>query len=267
MTLLNPMILYGLGFVLVPVILHFLLRQKPKLLAFPALRLIEQRRRQNVRRFRLRHIWLLLLRMLVIGLIVLALTRPALPAADYSLNLFESLTLGAIVALAVGAYVAMLHLWKRRQMPRHEFNYRRTTLRGWMTGVAILLILLCVGWPYQRRISAEITSPMPTGETDLPVASVFLFDVSLSMGYQQAGQTQLDRARQLAMTHLGDLPPGSPGRRHRQCERQSGSVSHDDAVGTGPAGCADGFSADAGTRRSIAECPAAAAGGPRADSG
>ena len=209
MTLLNPMILYGLGFVLVPVILHFLLRQKPKLLAFPALRLIEQRRRQNVRRFRLRHIWLLLLRMLVIGLIVLALTRPALPAADYSLNLFESLTLGAIVAVAVGAYLAMLHLWKRRQLPRHEFNYRRTTLRGWMTGVAILLILLCVGWPYQRRISAEITSPMPTGETDLPVASVFLFDVSLSMGYQQAGQTQLDRARQLAMTHLGDLPPGS----------------------------------------------------------
>ncbi|MFG0333226.1 MAG: BatA domain-containing protein, partial [Maioricimonas sp. JB049] len=209
MTLLNPMILYGLGFVLVPVILHFLLRQKPKLLAFPALRLIEERRRQNVRRFRLRHIWLLLLRMLVIGLIVLALTRPALPAANYSLNLLESLTLAGIVILAVGAYLLTLRVWKRRTLPRHVFHYRRTTLRGWTTGVAILLILLCVGWPYQRRIAEEITAPMPTGELDLPVASVFLFDVSLSMGYQQAGQTQLDRAREIASTHLGDLPAGS----------------------------------------------------------
>ena len=69
------------------VVLHFLLRSKPRKLIFPALQLIKIRRRQNVRRMRLRHLWLLLLRILVIVLLVLALARPSLPAADYSLSL------------------------------------------------------------------------------------------------------------------------------------------------------------------------------------
>ena len=86
MSLLNPAILIGLGLVAIPVILHLLLRQKPKKLIFPAMRLIENRRKQNVRRMSLRHIWLLLLRMLVIGVLVLAIARPSLPAADYGLS-------------------------------------------------------------------------------------------------------------------------------------------------------------------------------------
>ena len=63
MTFLNSAILAGLVAVAIPLILHFLLKQKPKKLLFPALRLIEQRRKQNVRRMRLRHLWLMLLRM------------------------------------------------------------------------------------------------------------------------------------------------------------------------------------------------------------
>src|SRR5690606_14131775 len=90
-SLLHPAILYGLGLVALPVILHLLMKQKPKKLLFPALQLIANRRKQNVSRMRLRHFWLLLLRMLVIGLLVFAIARPSVPAADYSLNLREML--------------------------------------------------------------------------------------------------------------------------------------------------------------------------------
>ncbi len=106
MSLLHPVLLGLLGLVAVPVILHFLMKQKPKKLLFPALRLIEMRRKTNVRRLRLRHVWLLLLRIAIIALLVIAIARPLVPAANYGLSTSELLTLLAVVAVAVGAYFA-----------------------------------------------------------------------------------------------------------------------------------------------------------------
>ena len=60
MSLLNPALLAGLGLAAIPILLHLLMRAKPKRLIFPALRLILQRRKQNTRRMQLRHFWLLL---------------------------------------------------------------------------------------------------------------------------------------------------------------------------------------------------------------
>ncbi|REJ85648.1 MAG: VWA domain-containing protein [Planctomycetota bacterium] len=208
MSLLNPAILFGMAFVAVPVILHLLLRQKPKKLIFPALRLIQQRRKQNVRRLRLRHIWLLLLRMLAIALIVIAIARPSLPAADYSLSGSETITLLVVIAAAVGVYFFILRRW-RRELPKFEYVARRSALRGWTTGLTLLLLLLAVGWPYQRRVAAEITAPPPDARIDVPVTAVLLFDTSQSMEYQQQGMTRLDVARQIALEHISTLPAGS----------------------------------------------------------
>ncbi|MBX3444679.1 MAG: BatA domain-containing protein [Planctomyces sp.] len=208
MTWLHPALLMGLGLVAAPVLLHLLMRQKPKRLLFPALRLVQQRTRQNTRRFRLRHWWLLLLRMAALALLVLAVARPTLPAANYNLNLRESLTLAGVIAAGVGAYAWMLSRW-RRQSPTHELPLRRAQLRGWTTGGTLLAALLLTGWPYQRRIAAEITSPAPTGQFNLPVAAAFVFDTSLSMEYTQEGKTRLDAARQIATEHVRDFPAGS----------------------------------------------------------
>ena len=57
---LRPGLLFGAAFALVPILLHLLMRTKPKKLIFPALRLIQNRRKNNVRRLKLRHLWLLL---------------------------------------------------------------------------------------------------------------------------------------------------------------------------------------------------------------
>ena len=116
MSLINPLILFGLGLIAIPVILHFLLRSKPKKLLFPALRLIQQRRTMNVRRLRLRHIWLLLLRIGVIALLVLAIARPSLPAADYTPTWIEWRTILGIVAIA-GLVVACSPGRSTRSLP------------------------------------------------------------------------------------------------------------------------------------------------------
>ncbi|MFV0443880.1 MAG: BatA domain-containing protein [Planctomycetaceae bacterium] len=209
MTLLNPALLSGLLLVLAPVVLHLLLKRKPKPLVFPALRLVMQRRKQNLKRLQLRHIWLLLLRMLAIGLIVFALTRPSLPAADYSFNTREWLTLAAVIAAGVGIYFWRLRQWRQQSLPRHVFALRRASFRGWTTGGTLAALLLVVGCPYQQRIAGELTAPPTMATLDLPVAAVFLFDTSLSMTYQQEGKTRLDVAREIATEHLSELPHGS----------------------------------------------------------
>jgi hypothetical protein len=78
MTFLHLSLLGGSALVAVPVLLHLLMRQKPKLLEFPALRFLQRRRDTNQRRLRLRHLLLLALRAAAIVLLALALARPSL---------------------------------------------------------------------------------------------------------------------------------------------------------------------------------------------
>ncbi|MBS0202644.1 MAG: BatA domain-containing protein [Planctomycetes bacterium] len=209
MSLLNPALLAGLGLAVIPVLLHLLLRAKPKRLIFPALRLIQQRRRQNVRRMQLRHLWLLLLRTAVIALIVLAVCRPSLPAANYSLRWWEWVVLALIVAAAVGSYYGVMRWWERQSVARATLLTRRTMLRGGIGLVAVLLAFLGVAVPYARRVSADIKNPSPRAAENVPVAAVFLFDTSVSMAYKQANKTRLHTAQELAKSHLSHLPGGS----------------------------------------------------------
>lgn len=76
MTFVHPLLLGGLLFVGIPVLLHLLMRQKPKHLLFPAVRFLLQRQRTNQRKLQLRHLILLALRMLLLAVICLALARP-----------------------------------------------------------------------------------------------------------------------------------------------------------------------------------------------
>ena len=66
----------GVALAAIPVILHMVMRQKPKHIIFPALRLLKARQRQTTRRLRIRQWALLLSRMAVIALMALCLARP-----------------------------------------------------------------------------------------------------------------------------------------------------------------------------------------------
>src|SRR5271165_3749961 len=68
----------GAGLAAIPVILHLFMRQTPKHVIFPALRLVRERQKQSKKRMRIKNWLLLLARMALLALMALALARPRL---------------------------------------------------------------------------------------------------------------------------------------------------------------------------------------------
>jgi len=77
MSFVNPLLLAGAALVVVPIVLHLIMRRRPRHIEFPALQLVRQRHETNRRRLRLRHLLLLLLRMAAVALVAVALARPS----------------------------------------------------------------------------------------------------------------------------------------------------------------------------------------------
>ena len=77
MTFLNASLLAGTALVALPIVLHLIMRRKPRRLEFPALRFLEARRETNQRQLRLRHLLLLALRVAAILFLAVALARPS----------------------------------------------------------------------------------------------------------------------------------------------------------------------------------------------
>jgi hypothetical protein len=86
MTLVFPILLGGLVLAGLPVLLHFLIRQKPKTLLFPAFRFLMQKQRSNTRNLRLRHLLLMLLRVALIVLLCFALSRPRILSDAFGIS-------------------------------------------------------------------------------------------------------------------------------------------------------------------------------------
>jgi hypothetical protein len=82
----QPALLGGLLVIGVPVLIHLIMRQKPKHLLFPAMRFLLERQRSNQRKMKLRHLLLLALRMLLIALACLALARPKLRSDKFNIT-------------------------------------------------------------------------------------------------------------------------------------------------------------------------------------
>lgn len=70
----------GVALAAVPVILHLFMKQTPKQVIFPALRLIKERQKRSKKRLRVKNWLLLLARMLLLALMALALARPRINA-------------------------------------------------------------------------------------------------------------------------------------------------------------------------------------------
>src|SRR4051795_3761942 len=68
----------GAALAAIPVILHLFMKQTPKHVIFPALRLIRERHKRSRKKLKVKNWLLLLARMAVLALMALALARPAL---------------------------------------------------------------------------------------------------------------------------------------------------------------------------------------------
>ena len=209
MALINASLLAGVILAGLPVLIHLIMRARPKRIEFPALQLLKTRQTSNSRRMKLRQILLLLLRVIVIVVAVLALTRPSLPAARYGLRWYEWLILVAVVGGTLGIYRWLSQRSKAREPAEHLRREQRGRLRTFAFLGGLLAAVIFVGLPWGLRVQAEVTGPRNPLAADIPVAAVFAFDNSQSMTYQHESQTRLEQAEQVATEHLIDLPQGS----------------------------------------------------------
>jgi Aerotolerance regulator N-terminal len=76
MSLIHAGLAAGAALAALPVILHLFMRQTPKHIIFPALRLLRERQKQSKKRMRIKNWLLLLARMAILALMALALARP-----------------------------------------------------------------------------------------------------------------------------------------------------------------------------------------------
>ena len=76
MSFLAPFFLAALGAVAIPVLIHLIQRERKRVVAFPSLMFIRRIPYQSVRRRRIRHWWLILMRAAAFALIALAFARP-----------------------------------------------------------------------------------------------------------------------------------------------------------------------------------------------
>src|SRR5262245_59445920 len=82
MSFLAPLFFLGLGAIVVPVLVHLIQRERKRVVEFPSLMFVQKIPYQSVRRRRIRHWFLLLMRAAAIALIVAAFARPFFPASD-----------------------------------------------------------------------------------------------------------------------------------------------------------------------------------------
>ncbi|HWO88984.1 MAG TPA: BatA domain-containing protein, partial [Gemmatimonadales bacterium] len=86
MFFLSPLALLGLAAALVPPLLHLFQRRRPPDVVFPAVRYLRQTTREAQRSIRLKHLLLMLLRVVAVVLLVLAAARPVVRSSGRGLH-------------------------------------------------------------------------------------------------------------------------------------------------------------------------------------
>jgi len=105
--LINPFMLYLAGAAVIPVIIHLLSRRRLRVVRFPAVRFLRRTARTSVTRANLKHLLLLLLRMMLIGLLALALARPVIGTGGAPADPAQGVEPGASAVIIVDDSLSM----------------------------------------------------------------------------------------------------------------------------------------------------------------
>jgi hypothetical protein len=190
MNFLHLSLLAGLAAVSVPIVLHLLGNREPKQVDFPAIRFVRAAQLEQSASWQLRHFLLLLLRILLLGLLVLALARPRVHSA----------VMGSIVGVSLLSLLAGLAslvaavAWA---------SHRPKAVWGTALGLALALWIGSAAWGYRALNKGPA---LPQSDLNAPIAAVFIVDTSPSMAYQSNNQTRLDAAKEMATWLLDRMP-------------------------------------------------------------
>ncbi len=196
MALMHGMILALGGLLLaIPVVLHLLMRPKPKVVTFPALRFVQQMERTNQRSLRLRHWVLLAIRCLLLLAVAATLARPSASSATFGdwLNVGA----GALLSLICG----LLFLFAL-------FGSRPANLPlALVVGAILALALAWTGYSGMAALGQGGGNLITDRQT--PVATAVIIDTSPRMQYRNQNMSLLQKARDEAVWIMGQLPRDS----------------------------------------------------------
>src|SRR6478736_1020302 len=192
MAFVNISLLLGGIFIAIPVLLHLMMRQRPKQQIFPALRFVRERKLANQRRLQLRHWLLLALRCGLVGLFALALARPSVASGALSSWLAAGLLAILSIVVTTVAVVATIRGASR-------------VISGGFGGLAALLLIAAL---FLGARAAGGKSPI-LGDQEAPVAAAIVIDTSPRMQYRHENKTRLEAAQELAQWLIRQLPANS----------------------------------------------------------
>ena len=184
---------FGSLLVGIPILLHLLMKKRPRHQIFPALRFLRQRQVANKRQMRLRNWLLLALRMAAIALLAALFARPTVDSAAMAYWL-RALLLGVLAPLAI---VAFAYSWMKR----------KSGLLVGATGLASLL--LCAGLAFFLFKGFTSGGGGNLGDASDPVAAALVFDTSPRMGLRHENKNRLEEAREMARELMKSLPADS----------------------------------------------------------
>lgn len=193
MSFLHISLLAGSLFIAVPILLHLLMRRRPRHEMFPALRFVKQLRQTNQQRLRLKNWLLLLLRCAIVVALAAAVARPTVASED----LASWLMLGGLGFVSILAAVAAIAGWQ---------NERGRWLCGGLALAAVVLGLAAV--VTFARLRGQGGSTLLT-RREAPVAAALVFDTSPRMALRYENQSRLEATQEMGRWLLSELPENS----------------------------------------------------------
>lgn len=190
MSFLHLSLLAGLAAVAVPIMLHLFGQRQPQLIDFPALRFVRETSQEQSTSWQLRHILLLLLRILLLAALAFAVARPRVHSA----------TLGSVLGISVLGVCAVL----ASLVAAVAFaNKRPSSIL--LTAVVIALALWTSAglWAYRSITSGP---SVPSSDQTAPIAAALIVDNGPSMLYRSGNEVRLDVAKETAKWILEQLP-------------------------------------------------------------
>src|SRR5262245_23111774 len=148
MVFLTPAFLLGLGALAVPVLVHLIQRERKRVVTFPSLMFVRRIPYQSVRRRRIRHWALLLLRAAAFALLVAAFARPFLPQGA-SAAVAASGAREIVIVLDQSASMGYGDHWTRAQ------DAARAIVRGMSNGDRATLVLFAKNAEEAMRATSD----------------------------------------------------------------------------------------------------------------
>lgn len=177
----------------VPILLHLMMKRRPRHQLFPAMRFLQLRQITNQRQMRLRHWLLLALRIVAIGILAALFSRPSVDSAGSGYWL-KALLLAVLCPIAL---IAAAYCWVEKKGT------------GLLASFAILGALLLSGFAYNIFRAFTFNGAKNLGDESAPVAAAIVFDTSPRMGLRHQNLTRLDEAKEMAKNLISQLPTDS----------------------------------------------------------